>query len=295
MIYVDIKGNLGNQMFEYACARQLQERTGQTICLNVCSLSNYKPEYTFSLMDFKLNDNVVVESETPLPWYFDVYKMPMRLIKKIFPKLLFKILARKGKYLWISSEYIELPMDREYHDYYLSGYWQSTKYFDEIRDILIDEFTPKESILDTNFELMNKIENTESICVTVRRGDYVTNPKYKKKFFICDNDYFLEGVKRIREEIPEAKVFIFSDDVEWVKKNVPFGSDVYSESGRDTVYEKLRLMSACKHFVISNSSFSWWAQYLSKNENKIVYAPSRWYPDNRPCDIQEDSWKYIEV
>ena len=131
--------------------------------------------------------------------------------------------------------------------------------------------------------------------MTIRRGDYISDPKYKKIYFVCDNDYFIEGVNRIKAEIPEAKVFVFSDDVDWVKKNIDFNCKTYYESGKDDVWEKLRLMSACKHFVISNSTFSWWAQHLSKNPDKMIYAPSKWYPDGRPCDIYEDNWRYIEV
>ena len=87
----------------------------------------------------------------------------------------------------------------------------------------------------------------------------------------------------------------FSDDIEWVKNNLDFKCETYYENGNDPVWEKLRLMSCCKHFVISNSSFSWWAQYLSCNKNKIVYAPTKWYVDNRKVDIFQDSWKYINV
>ena len=73
-----------------------------------------------------------------------------------------------------------------------------------------------------------------------------------------------------------------------------FNCKTYYESGKDPVWEKLRLMSLCKHFVISNSSFSWWAQYLSTNEDKIVYAPKQWYVDGRKADIFEKSWRYLE-
>ena len=295
MIYVDVKGNLGNQMFEYACARKIQKITGQTICLNICSLLKYKPEYKFALSEFYLNDNVIVESKKRLPWYMNVYKMPMKFLKKFFPRIVFNFLSKKGIFLWIRPEYIELPLNKNIKDYYLCGYWQSTKYFSDIRDILIKEFTPKKELLIKNKDLYNKIIDSESVCVTIRRGDYIDNPKYRKKFFICDDNYFLKGVKKIREDIPHAKIFVFSDDIEWVKNNIDFGKDVYFEIGDDTVYEKLRLMSNCKHFIISNSTFSWWSQYLCTNDEKIVYAPSRWYPDNRACDIQENFWKYIEV
>ena len=111
-----------------------------------------------------------------------------------------------------------------------------------------------------NKELYNVIESTESVCVTIRRGDYVTN--FKNDFFLCDVDYFLEGIKRISQEV----------------KNIKIDSPCYYESGDDPIWEKIRLMYSCKHFIISNSTFSWCAQYLCRNPNKVVISPDRWFP-----------------
>lgn len=296
MIYVDIKGNLGNQMFEYAAARQIQEETGQDIVLNTVWLRKYKPEYTFSLDIFKLNKRVHIENSAPLPWFLNTYKIGIvRLLKGIFPKSFFKIMSKKGIYIYLKSGYVPLILQNNFKDYYLCGYWQSLEYFNKIHESIINEFQPKYERLEKNRAFYKIIEDTESICVTVRCGDYMTNEKYRKLFLICTPDYYEEGVRRIKVEHPDATVCVFSDDVEWCKKNLNFGERVYYETGEDPLWEKLRMMSLCKHFVISNSTFSWWAQYLSPNINKIVYAPKPWFPDNRECDIYEDNWRYIEV
>ena len=86
MIYVDLKGNLGNQMFEYAFARQIQEITKQPICINTCFLKKYKPEYKCNLNGFVLNESVNFEDKKTLPWYVNTYSGPIRYIKKLFPK-----------------------------------------------------------------------------------------------------------------------------------------------------------------------------------------------------------------
>lgn len=294
MIYVDVKGNLGNQMFEYACARALQEKTGQTICLNTCFLNQYKPEYKLSLQDLCLNDNVVIETEKRLPWYVNTYEGIVRALKGAFPKMYFDVMKQFGIYIWMKESFIVLPQ-KKHKDYYMVGYWQSTKYFEDIDTVIRKEFMPKYPLKAENQDLYDIIKNTESVCITIRRGDYVTNEKYKKEFFICDNDYFLKGVEKIKSEITDATIIVFSDDIVWVKDNVPFEGRVYYESGNDPVWEKIRLMSACKHFVISNSTFSWWVQHLSSNPNKIVYAPSKWFPNGRKCDIYEENWRYIDV
>lgn len=293
MIYVDLSGRLGNQMFQYACARALQEKYGYKICLNSYNLkknSNFKVD----LLNYKLNENVIFEEEKPLPWYTNNNCMVMKITRKIFPETLYSFLSRYGVFLWMSSEYKEITNSNK-ADIYLSGWWQSEEYFKEIRNVILEEFTPKYNLLDKNRDFYNLIKSTNSVCITIRRGNYVDNENLKKKFYLCDEEYFIRAVKKIRKEIPDSYIFVFSDDVEWVKNNIEFGENVFYENGNDPVWEKLRLMSACKNFIISNSSFSWWAQYLSTNNNRIVYAPSRWYTNNRKVDIYQQNWRLISV
>ena len=99
----------------------------------------------------------------------------------------------------------------------------------------------------------------------------------------------------MKEKLENPTFIFFSDDINWVKENIKIGECVcYYERGVDPVWEKLRLMYSCKHFIISNSSFSWWAQYLSRNENKIVISPNRWYNDGRTADLLDESFIKIE-
>ncbi|WP_192986681.1 alpha-1,2-fucosyltransferase [Carnobacterium mobile] len=304
MIFVDIKGNLGNQLFIYACARKIQKETGQTICLNTYYLKKYYKDYTFSLSDLKLNDNVVIEENKSLPWFMNVNSFFSKAIIKTTSKFnginqlisnfVFYLYSKFGVYIWLNTTYKKLPIKKR-KNYYLSGFWQSDKYFEDIRENLLEELLPREKPLNKNHEFINLINKTESICVTIRRGDYITNEKVKKTHFICDEAFFVEGVEKLKNDLENPVVFCFSDDIEWAKENIHFDCPTYYECGNDPVWEKLRLMSLCKNFVISNSSFSWWAQYLSKSENKIVYAPSVWYADGTKADIFQDNWKYINV
>ena len=133
-------------------------------------------------------------------------------------------------------------------------------------------------------------------CITIRRGDFVTNINNKKVYDICDVDYFQKAIQIIKNKVENPVFFIFSDDVEWAKNNINFyGCQVYSEDGTDTLDEKLRLMSSCKHFIISNSTFSWWAQYLSNYDKKIVISPNKWYATNLESNLLEDNWIKISV
>ena len=152
---------------------------------------------------------------------------------------------------------------------------------------------------EENKKLYQIAADTESICVTVRRGDYVSDNSIQKFVDICSVDYFLEGVQIIRKKLNtnNLSVIVFSDDVDWCRENIRFEgiSNVFYESGNDPIWEKIRMMYSCKHFVISNSSFSWWAQYLSRNENKIVVAPSKWRNYENAMDIYESGWILVDV
>ena len=171
--------------------------------------------------------------------------------------------------------------DTDRKNIYLRGRFEAYEYFDEIKDVLIREFMPKEDKLEKNKELYDIIENRESVCVSVRRGDFLAEGN--EKFNVCDAFYFEEAMRKIKAEIPDAVFVVFSDDIESVKQSIHFPESVWFEDGTDPVWEKLRMMYSCKHFIISNSTFSWWAQYLSRNNNKIVYAPQKWRLEDEDC------------
>lgn len=178
-------------------------------------------------------------------------------------------------------------------------YWtfESQKYFDDIKDTIQKEFTPKYDILAHNTELYKNIQDSESVCITIRRWDFVENQQYKSHYYVCTPDYFYRWIKYIQSKIPNAKFFVFSDDVERCKNNMKFPKWTQFERWWDPIREKLRLMYSCKHFIISNSTFSRWAQYLSRNPNKIVCAPTKWcnddfYTDN--YELYEKSWVLIK-
>lgn len=105
----------------------------------------------------------------------------------------------------------------------------------------------------------------------------------------------MTAIEKIKCIVENPVFFMFSDDIQWVRENVNTGCLTYYEDGTDPVWEKLRLMSACKHFIISNSTFSWWVQYLSRNGDKIVISPSRWFNNDYKSPLIDEKWIKIEV
>lgn len=297
MIEVNITGRLGNQLFQYACARQLQEMYGGTIVLNIHELSKNMPDFDLSLDDFILNENVVIEKDKPLS-KVSAERFDVKLFRRFIPNIYFYLNAKRNAFIWKDARtYKELPRlnSKKENDIVLNGYWQCEKYFDDISDILRKEIKPKYLPKKDNKFLYEKISSTNSVCVTIRRGDFL-NDKNKSMFYVCNEKYFEKALRRIQELVPDCIFFAFSDDIEWVKENLSFPGTVYYESGEDPVWEKLRLMSSCKHFILSNSSFSWWAQYLSEFQSKVVIAPSKWYNSgkNRKAAVYLEEWEIID-
>ena len=291
VIYVVLGGRLGNQLFQYAFARALKEKfyPGYHISINSYFFRNNTEQqkregFEDSLRYFRLDDAAHVEKKLRHIKTFPQYCMtgihesvlkkiiPARMLTGIDAKIFQPILNTFGIYDPESpSLYIEPKISRS-KVIICHGFFEHAAYFDGIRNILLDEYTPRYDVLPHNVSLMNDITGCESVCVTIRRGDFLNIPSVN----ICGEKYFVDAMKAIRREVPGCKFFVFSDDVEDVKRNMHFPFDVVYESGNDPVWEKLRLMYSCRHFIISNSTFSWWAQYLSRNEHKIVYAPERW-------------------
>lgn len=159
---------------------------------------------------------------------------------------------------------------------YLDGYFQSYKYFETIRDVLLTEFTLKNGYHREVDGIKSEIEKADqSVAVHIRRGDFATIRKGYNG--LCDLSYYQKALEIIKNKYPNVQLFIFSDDIEWAKTNLKLaGPMVFVSRPVLNPAEELWLMSLCKHQIIANSTFSWWAAWLNKNPQKIVVSPSRW-------------------
>lgn len=287
MIIIRFKGGLGNQLFQYALYRRL-ELDGKEVLADITVYQNTKERNKMAeVREYELED-LGIHLRLANQEQITALAGKENFINKIYRRLG----LRRTFYCEKDAGYDSLVLSKD--QVYLNGYWQSEAYFINIRDNLLDniKLILPEKLIDR--ELYQIICSTQSVCVTVRCGAFLKNKEVSKSFLVCDVDYFERCIKAIRQEMKDVAIVVFSDDVEWTKQNMNLGNQVYYENGAGSLSEKLRLMSACKHFVLSNSSFSWWAQYLSQNDDKIVYAPEKWYADGRRCDIHQDNWRYLK-
>ena len=311
MIYKIVKGRLGNQMFQYAAMRAIQEKYFSNDDLKfyfkyVERKGSKTDGFVNSLSDFNIVDdletkNIDISIIQKIKIMFllvilGFLKVIIRDNKKFDEKrasieLRLQSWLNKSGIFWFTNGYCDFNYDicKEKNKVFY-GYFESKQFFIDAKNILRNDFKPKFDELEKNKELYDVIRNTNSICISIRRGDFVTNPVYKKKHYVCDERYFEKAIELIQKHVDNPTYIVFSDDVEWVKNNMKFPENTYYEDGTDPVWEKLRLMYSCKHFVISNSSFSWWAQYLSSNDKKIVVAPKKWMNDGDNPDIYDDDW-----
>ncbi len=301
VVILFLRSGLGNQMFTYAFARALQENsnTHEPIYINDYMFKNDK-QRSLSIQHFKLNDTVRYDSG--IRKYF-------HLLQYLFYKKVkcagvggndenrYNSWAEKGIFLSDGVHgYVEYKKATKFSAVF--GFFQNLKYFDDVKEIIKNEFKISTPPSEANVNMIKKIESTNSVCVHIRRGDFL-DPKWKH-INLCTKDYYLKAIDYIKANVENPVFYIFSnthEDIEWIKKNYDFsGLNVEFADLNNPDYEELRLMYSCKHFIISNSTFSWWAQYLGNNPQKVVVAPNKWnLLDAGPEAIYMPEWHLIEV
>lgn len=163
-------------------------------------------------------------------------------------------------------------------DIYLKGYRQSEKYFLPFAKDIREAFQFKPDLISDVKQLATSLHTINSVSIHVRRGDY-TNKQLLDYHGTASHDYYQQAINKVTSSVNKPVFFVFSDNPDWVKSNLHFdaGVEFVSANISKNHYEDFYLMSQCKHNIIANSSFSWWAAWLNQNPDKIVIAPNRWF------------------
>ncbi len=300
-----MRGRLGNQLFQYAFVRSLMvANPNQSFVFSfsdVYKSGNCDDGWENSLVYFRTNG--VVEDNNPSVKLSLIQRFLLYFYWKRFPhkQSIEVIHAYQSRWLFVFNKiglyYLDLgyfPFNKKIRgNAIISGNFESKRYFEGIEPILRQELVPKYPLLKSNESLWDIIANTCSICVSIRRGDFISNNSVRSLMNVCGESYFMRAINRMKELVESPTFIFFSDDIEWVKNSLIIDAPCYYESGNDPVWEKLRLMSGCRHFIISNSTFSWWAQYLGRSNDKVVIAPSNWYNSHLKPALYDPSWVLI--
>lgn len=304
MIYVYMQGGLGNQFFQYAYGRKLQKKFGQKVKYITTS---YK---TDELRELTLNKFNINNSWIPADESYDFFadhKLRWFLSKVVgkftykgedtngdyYKPLRYKILNKMGIYYHSPNIYVIPEKKSIFKDIYVEGMWHNNSLFDDIRETLISEITLKEPFDAENQQIADKIGETEAVCVHIRRGDYLNYDYYQ----VCDLAYYERALNKMDSMTTDPTYFVFSDDIQWCKENLSqHGKEMVFVDKNNPDYIDIELMSRCKHFIISNSTFSWWAAYKSDYENKIVCTPDKWYKGGmKKHSLNVEGWIEIET
>jgi hypothetical protein len=283
MIIVNLKGGTGNQLFQYALGRHLAIKNNDELKLDIEGLDRanavgdiYRP---YALEAFNVIKNIATADEVR------TIKYPYGLLSKAWRFISFKLsrdkntLFRPSVLNWTG-------------DIYLDGFWQSPRYFDTIRDTLLNEFTLTTPLSGAAADFARQIKESQAVSIHIRRGDYAKNPRVMKEFGLCSIAYYTKAIEKIQETVIDPTFFVFSDDIAWVKENLPVGDKAIFVQGEELTDKiELVLMSQCEHNIVANSSFSWWGAWLNQNPDKLVIAPTPWF-ETQPYDsnLIPSSW-----
>lgn len=277
-------------MFQYAAGRALALRRNSLLRLDISGFASYGLHRVFELQRvFACPAEIASASEVERLLGWQSRPLPRRL------------LARPGLAAFRRNAFAVEPhfhywpgIDKVAKDCYLLGYWQSEKYFRDQAPTLRADFTFTAPLSGTNRKMADMIARENAVSLHVRRGDFVSNPRSNSIHGICSLDYYRAAIRYMAERVESPHLFIFSDDIAWVKDQLKPGFPcqyVAHNTGAES-YNDMRLMSLSRHHIIANSSFSWWGAWLAANPSKIVIAPKRWFSNARhdSSDLIPDGW-----
>ncbi len=291
------QNGLGNQMFEYAFYLMMKKHFPDTVA-STYILSRRKDHNGLEL------DNLfgVSWDEAPeLDWlvrfcrkcYYlslseGIIAFGARQILKLLYFLHLGLCLERPEIRCQDSSYV---WKRNYRIYW--GGWMSEQWFasisDEIRRyFLFDENRCSIQTRNLLYELANS--DKETVSIHIRRGDYLKNYQYLD---ICDEAYYQKAINMISEKFPEVHFYIFSDDINWCRENLEFSMEnvTYVNWNHETdSWQDMFLMSRCRHNIIANSSFSWWAAWLNSNSKKIVICPRKYSKTVNLVNVMPERW-----
>lgn len=286
MVIVELKGGLGNQMFQYAVAKIIATKHNSKVLLDTSFYYDRRKNKNVTPRSFELDvfqNNYIIASKEQLQRFKEIPKY-LQIRKLLGIKYVKRIIEKQ--YTFDSS------VMKAYPPVYLKGYFQSYKYLLGSERLILETFRFKEySLRKKNVLIKEGLQNKNSVAIHVRRGDYISNPKTSRFHGNLTLDYYFKAIDIINSKVDDAHLYFFSDDIEWVKeafKKVDNSSFFIEGNEGVWAWQDMCLMSHCNHNIIANSSFSWWGAWLNNNTEKIVIAPNKWIVSSEMGDLVSD-------
>ena len=284
LVVIQLSGGMGNQMFQYALYLQLKALDKN---VKIDDKTEYEGRNARPIRLDVFDATYAVPTETEMKCLTDSYL-------DLFSKIRRKLTGRKtAEYMETSPRFDSKVLEKDRA--YLVGCWQSEKYFQNVKEKVQETFTFKNMELSERMlQYKEAMTTSHSVSVHIRRGDYLEVDEVYGG--ICTEEYYGKAMKKMKEDIPNCHFFIFTNDVFWVKEHMA-GEDVTVVEGNDedAGYIDMYLMTQCKHYILANSSFSWWGCYLNPSKEKKVIAPKTWANERDYGDIYTAEMMKIEL
>jgi hypothetical protein len=279
MIITKLRGGLGNQLFQYAIGRQLAESQQTELRLDLSFFGQLNNETTtprnYRLNVFNINGDLALPTDEDKILGQAWLRPFKRRLRKIGLDLFHWNYFREANF-GFHPRVVNFKGAAV-----LEGYWQSQRYFPDIRSLLLRELTLKDEFVTEGFlAVQQEMKMAQSVAIHVRRGDYVHLAAVNRQFGTCTSEYYAEAIRFMKQKIKKPLFYVFSDELDWCRENLPFNGETVRFISGFQDYQDLLLISSCAHQIIANSSFSWWGAWLNTNPDKIVVAPKTWFANS---------------
>lgn len=280
MVVIRFMGGLGNQMFQYALYKTF-EKAGRQVRADMTFFAESRVPYQLENL---YGLHVEKAERADIERYRDNSRSLLsRIRRKVF-----------GKKKSDVSENIEIYYEfNDKDNMYLNGYWQNSKYFESVVNDLRESFVLREPMTEYQQKVISKMENVLAASIHIRRGDYLSGDNVKMYGNICTDDYYESAINYLEQRCGVKDFFVFSDDVKWAQERFKSINGRAFHVVRNTDDRDMFLMATCKHNIIANSSYSWWAAWLNMDKDKVVIAPSVWLNTSDVRGIYCDEWVLI--
>jgi hypothetical protein len=282
MIVVRLMGGLGNQMFQYALAYVLSKKYNTSLKVDLTLLNDRSQPHEVVthrtlLLDQVFNIRIEYADRKAIEYFNG----------KVYSSFIGKIYNRFN--LMIRQPNLKIEKSRSFDPHFLEagenacivGSFQSEQYFISHSSAIKQLYQFKNHLLTQSHDLAMQINNSQSVAIHVRRGDYVTSKMYRHTIGTLPISYYEKAIAEITKRVTNPVFYIFSDDIEWCSKelaHLPVSLVwVGAEHSGLHAANHLQLLTLCKHFIISNSTFAWWGAWLSNHTEKVVIAPQQWF------------------
>ena len=264
-----IFGGLGNQLFCYAAARRLALVNNAELVLD--DVSGFVRDHDYQRRYQLDHFNIPCRKATPVERL-----EPLSRVRRFLKRAMSRRLPFEER-SYIQQEGIDfdprLLVVKPRGTVYLAGYWQSEQYFKDVEPAIREELRIIPPTDEINRAMAERIRGCLAVVVHVRFFDAPQEQGMNN----APGDYYAHAVARMESLAPDAHYFIFSDQPAAARDRIPLPEDritlVSHNQGDENAYADLWLMTQCQHFIIANSTFSWWGAWLAANPAKQIIAP----------------------